>query len=314
METSTVIAEFIQRHVLPEDYARIAQTWFVPVIDRIVQCRAGSEQPIVVGINGSQGSGKSTLADLMVSVLQQAHGLRALSLSIDDFYLTRKERRQLANTVHPLLQTRGVPGTHDVELACRVLAGLECFTQAVAVPRFDKSRDDRYPEANHDSITQAVDIIILEGWCVGSVAQDSGALADAINTLEAEEDIDGTWRNYVNLQLRDHYPRLFAFVDIWVMLKAPSFDCVFNWRLEQEEKLGKSLGSKQSGSAEPGTGAAKQQSTVLMDRDAIARFIQHYQRITEHTLSTLPANVHFLFELDSSREIEKLSMPVELEC
>jgi D-glycerate 3-kinase len=300
MDTDPVISEFIQRHVLPDDYSRVAQKWFLPVIDRIARCKTGSDQPVVIGINGSQGSGKSTLADLMVCVLQQVHGLNALALSIDDFYLTHSERESLAEKVHPLLVTRGVPGTHDIELACRTLARLKKYTEPVAIPRFDKSRDDRYPEDEWTMITQPVDIIILEGWCVGASAQESSTLTTAVNRLEAEEDADGSWRNYVNLQLGEHYPQLFSFIDIWMMLKAPSFESVFGWRLEQEEKLQRSTESKAA--------------TALMDRDAIARFIQHYQRITEHTLNTLPGAVHFLFELDRQREIENFSMPVELVC
>jgi D-glycerate 3-kinase len=240
----------------------------------------------------------------MVSVLQQTHGLKALTLSIDDFYLTRSEREQLADEVHPLLLTRGVPGTHDTELACRTLECLKNYTEPVAIPRFDKSRDDRFAEKDWTMITRPPDIIILEGWCVGSTAQENRELDTAVNRLEAEEDADGIWRNYVNRQLREKYPRLFAFVDIWIMLKAPSFDSVFGWRLEQEEKLQKSLAGRESPAA----------ATALMDRDAIACFIQHYQRITEHTLDTLPASVHFLFELDGQRQIANFSTPVAMPC
>ena len=41
-------------------------------------------------------------------------------LSLDDLYLPKAERLRLARDVHPLLATRGVPGTHDVAL------GVEC--------------------------------------------------------------------------------------------------------------------------------------------------------------------------------------------
>jgi len=51
-----------------------------------------------------------------------------------------------------------------------------------------------------------------------------------------------------------------------------------------------------------------------MSRADVARFIQYFQRITEHTLSSLPDKVHFLFELDENREIIRLSYPLELEC
>ena len=35
----------------------------------------------------------------------------------DDFYLTQAQRQDLAQQIHPLLKSRGVPGTHDVPLA-----------------------------------------------------------------------------------------------------------------------------------------------------------------------------------------------------
>ena len=57
-----------------------------------------------------------------------------------------------------------------------------------------------------------------------------------VNTLETGEDPQGTWRRYVNRQLRLGYPELFSLVDAWIMLKAPSFECVFDWRLEQERR------------------------------------------------------------------------------
>ena len=76
---------------------------------------------LVLGLNGAQGTGKSTLARLLQRLLERVHGLRAAILSLDDIYLSGADRLQRANTIHPLLATRGVPGTHDVELGIRVL-------------------------------------------------------------------------------------------------------------------------------------------------------------------------------------------------
>jgi D-glycerate 3-kinase len=298
------LSGFIHNHALPEGYALTAQKWFVPVAERIKACRDRVSRPVVVGINGSQGSGKSTLADLLVHVLGQACDIHALALSIDDFYLTREEREALARKVHPLLATRGVPGTHDMNLALQTLSGLREWNGPVAIPRFDKARDDRYPEAQWDVVNRRVDVIILEGWCLGSDAQPEHELITPINSLESDEDPQGTWRNHVNRQLQQDYPELFSRVDAWIMLKAPSFECIFDWRLEQEQKLCRALEQQGRDSLAAG----------VMSRDDIACFIQHYQRITEHTLSSLPDKVHFLFELDENREIIRLSYPVELEC
>ena len=77
------------------------------------------------------------------------------------------------------------------------------------------------------------------------------------------------------------------------MLKAPSFDCVYQWRLEQENKLRDSLMNSTSNSV----------TNKIMDDDGIKRFIQYYQRITEHLLVTLPEKVDYLFELDEDRKV-----------
>jgi len=99
------------------------------------------------------------------------------------------------------------------------------------------------------------------------------------------------WRRFANQQLRDVYPPLFELVDTWIMLKAPSFECVYHWRLEQEEKLIEKLSNT-------GFEAAK-----TMDADELRHFILHYQRITEHLFKTAPLKADILFELDNDRKI-----------
>ena len=93
--------------------------WFSPLLEKYQTAR---DKPLIIGINGSQGSGKSTLADYLCTMLNERYQLRCVSLSLDDFYLTKLERQQLASQVHPLLETRGVPGTHDIPLALETIA------------------------------------------------------------------------------------------------------------------------------------------------------------------------------------------------
>jgi D-glycerate 3-kinase len=191
------------------------------------------------------------------------------------------------------MATRGVPGTHDISLALEVIQSLTEGTNITRVPRFDKSVDDRFPEDEWDTVIPPTDIIILEGWCVGAVPQTADELLKDVNDLEKEEDPDGTWRNYVNRQLGEIYQELFNLVDSWIMLKAPSFDCVFQWRLEQEHKLRSSISIASSDT----------DSNKVMDDNGVKRFIQYYQRITEHLLDTLPEKADILFELDENRKI-----------
>ena len=83
-----------------------------PVLQRVLRDITAARPPLI-GISGAQGSGKSTLAALLEASLSEA-GIVAKVVSLDDFYLTKSERKKLSNSTHPLCQTRGVPGTHGV--------------------------------------------------------------------------------------------------------------------------------------------------------------------------------------------------------
>ena len=178
----------------------------------------------VLGLCGAQGSGKSTLAQALLARMG-ARGVASAILSIDDLYLTKGEREVLAGTVHPLLRTRGVPGTHDVALGLRVLDGLAAG-QAACLPRFDKAVDDRLPEGAWPQAGVGLRLLILEGWCVGARAQEAGELDAPVNALERDEDGDGRWRRFVNAALAGDYQTLFGRIDALALLAAPGFDVV----------------------------------------------------------------------------------------
>ena len=234
----------------------------------------------VVGLSGAQGSGKSTLADGLAGELA-AQGLSVAVLSLDDVYRTRAERAALAAAVHPLLQTRGPPGTHDVELAERLLDAL-ARAGPVTMPRFDKARDDRAPPEAWDRVEGPADVILFEGWCLGVPPQAEGAVANPVNALERERDPDGRWRRWVNAQLSKRYARLWERLDALVVLQAPSFDVVLGWRLQAERAL----------RARTGLG---------MSDDEVAAFVAHYERLTRWALETLPARADVLIELAPDR-------------
>jgi len=294
----TAINTFLEAHQLPTSYADTISRCFFPLVENLVLHLDGAENPLVIGVNGAQGSGKTTLGDFLVHALTHEFNLNVVSVSLDDFYLTKAQRTSLAQTVHPLFKTRGVPGTHDVKLAVdtfeRLLAG-----QPTGIPRFNKAIDDRFAESEWDQVDKPVDVIVFEGWCLGAVAQRPFDLLTPINKLEREDDEQVIWRRYINQQLLNHYPRLFNYVDQWVMLKAPSFDCVYNWRLEQESKLRARLEN-----------ASDEEKKSVMSDEEVARFITFYQRITETLLDTLPAKVNYLFELDENRQVISDSKPV----
>ena len=69
-----------------------------------------------LGLSGGQGTGKTTITALLEIILNKYFKKKVCAFSIDDFYKTRKEREKLSKNKHPLLKTRGVPGTHDINL------------------------------------------------------------------------------------------------------------------------------------------------------------------------------------------------------
>ena len=203
--------DFLGRHQLPAAYLETALKWFVPVGELLCGHQNGAGRPLLVGVNGSQGSGKSTLCAFLCDWLASEHAARAVSLSLDDFYLTRGERQQLAADVHPLLVTRGVPGTHDMDLLASTLRALLAGDSA-RVPRFDKAVDDRVPDDQWETVAGGVDLVFLEGWCLGLGGQPAAALSLPVNELEWREDPTGSWRRYVNAVLCERFPPVHAMV------------------------------------------------------------------------------------------------------
>jgi D-glycerate 3-kinase len=256
---------------------------------------AGFGRGSTIGINGCQGSGKTTLALRLQEQLWQG-GLQALVLSIDDLYLTRAERDHLGWQVHPLLRTRGVPGTHDVALGLRLLDALH-RPGSCRVPRFIKAIDDRAPESGWPTVTTPVDVILFEGWCVATPPQDSADLREPVNALERQEDANGVWRDHVNTRLATDYRDLFARLDGLIFLQAPAFECVHRWRMQQER----------GNNARELTGASEQ--SRLMDAGQLQRFIQHYERLTRHALRVMPQRADAVVRLGPDHEWLDLKFP-----
>ncbi len=242
----------------------------------------------VLGINGAQGSGKSTLAAFLAEHLTAHHPLSVVALSLDDFYLSRTTRATLADTVHPLLATRGVPGTHDVG------RGLECLEQLRAgipcrLPAFSKASDDVLDARHERQVTQRPDLVLFEGWCTGTPPQSDAELTNPVNELERTEDPDGIWRSYVNQQLAGPYARWFELLDGVLFLQVPGWQQVRQWRAQQERE----------------TAAQNNGCSVLSDPIALDRFLQHYQRLTAHALAVMPARADRVLRLDPQHELHR---------
>lgn len=276
---------------IPDQSALALAGWIVPVALWVIDTKNSQEECLVLGVNGAQGSGKTTFCELLTVLLEVFEEYRVCGFSIDDIYLTRKQRTALSETVHPLLKTRGVPGTHDVALGLDTIHQLKSADDdsKVLVPCFDKAVDDRVPREFWKTWEGQCDIVIFEGWCVGAMPFKNFELP--INDLEENEDREGTWRHYVNEALAGPYTELFGLIDRLVMIKAPSFECVLNWRNEQERKLEESVAKN----------GAKGRDLKIMSKNEIVRFIAHYERVTRENLSKLAPRADILVDIDTNR-------------
>ena len=238
--------------------------------------------PARVGLAGGQGAGKSTLGALVESAAKEL-GLHVCVLSLDDFYLPKRQRRAFAEQNHPIFETRGPPGTHDMTLCAASLAAL-AETREVRLPVFDKGVDDRVSERVAEG---PFDVVMLEGWCVGARAVAESELLEPLNTLEAERDTQGIWRRTVNRALRDEYEPVWDSLDSLVNLVVPSIDAVRRWRTQQEQ-------------ARP--------VDRRMNADEIDYFVQHYERITLRMLKDQSKSADWYVRLDEEHHIGAVSV------
>lgn len=245
----------------------------------------------IIGVNGAQGAGKSTFCELFKLVLETQFGKKVAAWSIDDLYLSRSERQRLAKEIHPLLITRGVPGTHDVKMGIDLINAFRNANDKTVtyIPRFNKAIDDVCPKSEWTKFVGKPDVILFDGWCMDAKPQDESELSTPVNELEANEDPTGEWRKFVNDQLKNDYKALFDNLDFLVMLKVPSYDKVFEWRNLQEEKLRLASVGKPA--------------THIMDSEGVRRFTAHYERITRHILAEMPERADMLLKVNDNHRI-----------
>lgn len=289
--TNQQIEKFLSRHQLPDKFGDLIAEHYSPLATWVMQLHEPG-QTLFVGINGAQGTGKSTLAAFLRLALESNSGWRVAVLSIDDFYLTKAEREELGKRIHPLLETRGVPGTHDMAMLAACVEKLRILDAetSLSLPRFDKARDDRADPGAWPVIVGPVDLIIVEGWCVGGKPQRDDALLQPVNSLERDEDPSGEWRHYVNEQLKGSYADLFAQLDTLIFLRAPDMGAVHRWRLEQEEKM---------------SAATPADAGSIMDSEQVARFVQFFERLTRENLVSLPEIADVVLELDYNHDCRR---------
>ena len=247
------------------------KNFYIPICDLIFQDFIKQSKTIIIGLSGGQGSGKSTIAEILKIILKTKYSLNTINFSIDDFYKSFASRKKMSKKVHRLFLTRGVPGTHDTKLLINTFKKIyKKKFKPVLIPKFDKSIDDRFPKKKWACVKKRPNIVIFEGWCVGSKPEKNIQLIKPINLLEKFEDSKLTWRKKVNNELKSNYKKIFELIDKLIFLKVPSFKYVFKWRLLQEKKL-----------------KTKSKGKKIMSEFQIKKFIMYYERITKNMLIDL---------------------------
>ncbi|MEO1028614.1 MAG: hypothetical protein AAFX02_06095, partial [Pseudomonadota bacterium] len=234
--------------------------WIEAAID------ASGDRPPLLFVSGAQGIGKTTA----LKRAQEHFSGELAVLGLDDFYLTQAERKALARRVHPLFETRGPPGTHDIARIHDTIDELlraEPDTQT-RWPAFDKRVDERADPDDWFSYSGLPKAILLEGWMIGVLPDPTAPFVPPANQVE-ENDPDGVWRQVQEDHLQCDYAPLWDRADAYFHIRAPSFDHVLNWRLQQEET----------------TLSLKPGALPKELHDWVEGFILHYQRLTRRMLS-----------------------------
>ena len=269
---------------------RMIKNYLIPLCFWISK-KALKKRPYFVGLAGGQGTGKTTISSLIRIILIKYFKLKVFRISIDDFYKTRKERIRLSKRVHPMLLTRGVPGTHDINMM------LSFFRKAkskkfkrLKLPTFNKAIDDRFNKKKWYDLKNKPDVIIFEGWCVGAKSEKNNTLKKTINSMEKAKDQKQVWRKYVNQQLKTKYKNLYSQLNCLIYLKAKNFSLLQKWRLKQERKLWLSTKSKSK--------------LKIMSKGDIINFMQTYQRITQNMFKNMPQYASIIFNLNTNHQIK----------
>ena len=255
--------------------------------------RTNKSKPYFIGLAGGQGTGKTTISSILKIILTKYFKLNVFKISIDDLYKTQKERIKLSKKIHPLLMTRGVPGTHDINFIFDLLKKTKSkrFNHQ-RLPKFNKAIDDRLKRKSWYLVKRVPDVIIFEGWCVGARAEKNTTLNKSINSLERTKDKNLRWRKYVNNQLQTKYKKLFSKFDCLLFLKAGNFKLLQSWRLKQEALL--KLNSKNKANSK------------VMSKNEVLTFMQTYQRVTQNMFKFAPKYSSIVLNLNSNHQIKSI--------
>ena len=254
----------------------------VPIINYI--CSSKSKKFL---FGGSQGIGKSSFINIISKTIEKFYNKRILLLSLDNYYLSKKQRLLLSEKKHKLLITRGVPGTHDIKKLVKNINQFNKGKYPITIPLFDKLTDDK---SKSIKMKTKFDILFLEGWCCGSSEIPKKILYKNINNLEKIKDPKYQWRNFYNNKLKIEYKKLFKLFDELIFLKTSSFDNVFKWRFKQEKY-----------------NQSKNKKSKRMSADEIKIFIQHYEKLSKWMLKDLNKKAQIVIKFEKNHKISSVN-------
>ena len=269
---------------------KMIKFFLIPICFWIAK-KADNKKPYFIGLAGGQGTGKTTISSILKIILTKHFKLKVFKISLDDFYKTRKDRISLSKKVHPMLLTRGVPGTHDINIMLSFFKKIKSKKfKNLKVPSFDKAIDDRFNKKYWHNIKERPDVIIFEGWCVGAKPEKNSSLKKSINSMEKANDTKFVWRKFINQQLKSKYKKLYSELNCLIYLKAKNFKLLQKWRLKQEQKLWSKT--------------KKKSKNKLMSKRDVINFMQTYQRITENMFRIMPKHASIVMHLNSNHQIK----------
>ena len=236
-------------------------------------------------IAGSQGSGKSSLSKLIKLYLEKFCYKSVVIISMDDFYLSKSQRAQLSKNIHPLFLTRGVPGTHDLELMNKKIKQIFKKEFPIYLPIFDKVSDTR--KRTYKKVLKA-DVIVFEGWCAGAQPVDLNYLQKNFNNLEKHKDKNFIWRNSYNKYLNE-YQKLFSQFNFFIYFQFNQWDHVLNWKYKQELEL-------------------RDKKKDLGLKKYLKEFIQYYEKISKWMHLNVPKYCNILIKLDAHQKIKSINL------
>ena len=269
---------------------RMIKSFLIPLCFWISK-KADKKRPYFVGLAGGQGTGKTTISSLIMIILTKYFKLKVFRISIDDFYKTRKERIDLSKRVHSMLLTRGVPGTHDINMILNFFRKVKSKKfKRLKLPTFNKAIDDRFNKKKWYDLKSKPDVIIFEGWCVGAKSEKNDSLKKTINSMERLKDQKQIWRKHVNQQLKLKYKDLYLQLNCLIYLKAKNFSLLQKWRLKQERKLR----------------VKSKVKSKIMSKVDVLNFMQTYQRITQNMFRYMPKYASIILNLNSNHQIKSV--------